>query len=298
MGRLAPRSPDVGELCVMGETAFERDEFEEAEAWYELACRGKYKTVYVRGDTREVVAHPKEALIANRFVRWEQLRAMMYERSVRRLVKPDLEHHLLMVQTCAGRERLFNPLWRRALDEWGDELMVDAVCDTDGAGQARTFFRALRTAINYAPNLTALTLLEDDVVLAKNALDYIATTRIDPDLAFASWFSIDSYLGPRLPPLFYCIEARDYQYNQAITFPARTVHELLASDALKNWSEPHGADRIYKDVFPDRKVGIHYPNLVQHVGGAESLVGNNHQGARTSPTFIGEDADALALIDS
>ena len=140
---------------------------------------------------------------------------------------------------------------------------------------------------------TALTLLEDDIVLAKNALDYIATTRIDDDLGFISWFSVYSYDGPRIPPLLHCIPACDYQFNQAITFPARTVHELLASDALKNWSEPHGADRIYKDVFPDRKVAIHYPNLVQHVGGTESLVGNNDHGPRESLTFIGEDVDAL-----
>ena len=133
-------------------------------------------------------------------------------------------------------------------------------------------------------------------MLAKNAFDYIATTKIDDDLAFISWFATDSYLGARLPPLLNCIEARDYQFNQAITFPARTVHELLASDALKNWAEPHGADRIYAKVFPDRKVAVHYPNLVQHTGGAESLVGNNHQGPRVSPTFIGEDVDALGLI--
>ena len=133
-------------------------------------------------------------------------------------------------------------------------------------------------------------------MLARTRFYYIATTRIDDDLGFISWFSPYSYDGPRIPPLFHCIPARDYQFNQAITFPARTVHELLASDALKNWSEPHGADRIYKDVFPDRKVAIHYPNLVQHVGGTQSLVGNNDHGPRTSLSFLGEDFDALTMV--
>ena len=36
-------TPDVGDLCVAGETAFANDEFEEAEAWYELACTGRYR---------------------------------------------------------------------------------------------------------------------------------------------------------------------------------------------------------------------------------------------------------------
>lgn len=288
-------TPDVGELCVAGERAFENDEFEEAEAWYELACRGSYKTVYVRGDTRAIAPHPHETLISNRFARWEQLRAMTRQRSARRLAKPD-PNHLLLVMTCRGREAFFGPLWERMQDEWFDDILVAAVMDTTGAGQAKTFFRALQLAVDYVPNLTALTLLEDDVVLAENALDYIATTKIDDDLAFISWFSVDHYSGPRLSPTLDCIPARDYMFNQAITFPARTVHELLASDALKNWSELHGADRIYKDVFPDRLVAVHYPNLVQHVGGTQSLVGNNSHGLRTSPTFIGQDADALALV--
>lgn len=290
-------TPDVGELCAMGERAFANDEFEEAEAWYELACHGGYKTVYVRGDTREVVAHPQSVLIANRFARWEQLRAMMYQRSVRRLARADPDHGLA-VMSCTTRNGGYVP-WGLTKEWRGPKYIhVDGIdqyaCDVSPKGQAQSFFDILRWAAD--AKLTALTLLEDDVVLAKNALDYIATTRIDDDLAFISWFSIYRHDGPRIPPLFHCIEARDYQFNQAITFPARTVHELLASDALKNWSEPHGADRIYKDVFPDRKVAIHYPNLVQHVGGRNSLVGNNAHGPRESMTFLGEDFDALSMV--
>lgn len=288
-------TPDVGELCVAGEVAFGNDEFEEAEAWYELACRGGYKTVYVRGDMREVTTHPREDLIANRFARWEQLRAMMYQRSVRRLAKPDPGHVLMVMKVYEQDERgggAYNFI--RAWPAATGTVILDG-CGEPVRGQAQTFFRALRWA-TAVQNFTALTLLEDDVVLAKNALDYIATTKIDDDLGFISWFSIYRHDGPRIPPLLHCIEARDYQFNQAITFPARTVHELLASDALKNWSEPHGADRIYKGVFPDRKVAIHYPNLVQHVGGRNSLVGNNDHGPRESMTFIGEDFDALSMV--
>jgi hypothetical protein len=278
-------TPDVDELCAAGERAFENDEFEEAEAWYELACTGRYRDP--RPGVRSYVS-----LIAGRFVRWEQLRAMTYQRSVRRLAQPD-PGHVLVIQTCAGRESAFERLFAAVEDRWHTWCWGER--DHAGQGQARTLFQALATAAA-APGFTALTLLEDDIVLAKNALDYIATTRIDPDLGFISWFSTTRFVGPRLPPLLHCIEARDYQFNQAITFPARTVHELLASPALRDWSEPHGADRLYAQVFPDRKVAIHYPNLVQHVGGEDSLVGNNAHGPRTSPSFIGEDADALELL--
>ncbi len=150
-------TPDVGELCLAGERAFENDEFEEAEAWYELACRGGYKTVYVRGDTREVVAHPQEELIRNRFVRWEQLRAMMYQRSVRRLAGPD-PGHALAVMTCVGRNEgcMANRLavavnaWHRYgpvnmhVDGLNREIGHGARCAP--AGQARSFFSILEWA--------------------------------------------------------------------------------------------------------------------------------------------------------
>jgi hypothetical protein len=281
--------PDVAELCAVGEAAFANDEFEEAEAWYELACAGRYI------DPRPGRLPRHDHLIANRFARWEQLRTMMYQRSVRRLGRP-VGRHGLAVMTCMKRnEGCASTALLTALQSWRGPsyLHVDGL-EGPMLGQARSFFKLLEWAADQ--QLPALTLLEDDIVLAKNALDYIATTRIDYDLGFISWFSVYRHDGPRIPPLLHCIEARDYQFNQAITFPARTVHELLASDALKNWSEPHGADRIYKDVFPDRKVAIHYPNLVQHVGGTQSLVGNDAHGPRESMTFIGVGADAFDLL--
>ena len=97
-------TPDVGELCAAGEAAFERDEFEEAEAWYELACKAGIQTVYVRGDTRRSWCTRRQAThLANRFARWEQLRAMMYQRSVRRLAKPDPGHVLMVMQAVTAR---------------------------------------------------------------------------------------------------------------------------------------------------------------------------------------------------
>jgi hypothetical protein len=290
LGGAHAMTPDVRALCFRGEAAFANDEFEEAEAWYELACRGGYRDPRFGANSPAGRVYGAE-LVRNRFARWEQLRAMMYQRSVRRLAKPDPGHVFAVMKVYGqdNRGKVTN-----AVHDRGGLVVLDG-CGEPVQGQAQTFFHALRWAAS-RQDFTALTLLEDDIVLAKNALDYIATTKIDDDLGFISWFSIYHHDGPRVPPLLHCIPARDYQFNQAITFPVRTVHELLASDALKNWSEPHGADRIYKDVFPDRKVAIHYPNLVQHVGGQNSLVGNDAHGRRESLSFIGEDFDALSMV--
>ena len=282
-------TPDVVELCLAGERAFKNDEFEEAAEWYELACTGAYR------DPFRPVAAEDQALIDRRFERRAELRRMMRWRNVQRLAKTD-PGHVLAVQTVTARLRRCH-LDLQAWGKWQHSkfLGVDGMNDTPLQGQAKTFFDILRRAAN-VHGFTALTLLEDDVVLAKNALDYIATAKIDDDLAFISWFSVETCEVPRVPPILVCYPALGYMFNQCITFPARTVHELLASDALKNWNEVHGADRIYEKVFPEKLVAVHYPSLVQHVGGQESLVGNNSHGLRVSPTFPGEDFDALSLI--
>lgn len=287
-------TPDVGDLCMRGERAFSDDEIEEAVAWYELACAG----TYLRQEIRHPSAVPRytddrERLIANRFERYAELRQLVPWRSVQRLAAPD-PGHALIVMSCAGREGYSSAIHKAISRNWWRGKFT-LIMDSTRQGQAQTFFEALRRAAE-TPGFVALTLLEDDIVLAKNALDYIAMTKIDPDLGFVSWFSNETCTIPRIQPVLACRPARDYMFNQAITFPAKTVHELLASDALKNWSEPHGADRIYGHVFPDRMIAVHYPNLVQHIGGANSAVGNNDHGLRTSPTFLGEDVDALGLV--
>lgn len=292
-------TPDVDSLCRLGEAAFQNDEFEEAHAWYELACAA-------------TITNGPSTLADRRYARLIELRLRfpIPWRSVRR--QPPREGHALAIMSCEGRgrflERTYASLLRAGLSWWrGRKLLVfdgsapretwpgwQISASQTRLGQAQTFFRALREAAS-SPTLTALTLLEDDIVLARNALDYIAATVIDEDLGLLSWFATDTCVVPRVPPIISCYPARRYQFNQAITLPAAVVRELLGSVALQTWGEPHGADRVYGLAFPDRPVGVHYPNLVQHVGGLASSVGNNSHGERVSPTFIGEDADAFKL---
>lgn len=266
--------PGVGQLCAEGEKAFRNDEFEQAAAWYELACRA----VFVEG-------RDHEDLVQARFERCAELRRMTVARTVRRTISPGYGH-VLGIQTCKGREvfrqKLSDSLMAAGLRWWrGPKIEV-----TDFSGsQAQGFFRVLRDAAKQK-NFSALTLLEDDVELSRGALDYIQNVVVDDDLALISWFSTNNYTAAEHPVLDCSLTAKDYWFHQCITLPARTVHELLDSDVLKNWAEPHGADMIYGKVFPDRRVAIHYPNLAQHVGGLDSRVGNSGSGERTSPSFL------------
>jgi len=221
----------------------------------------------------------------------DQLRQAARFRTVRRAaVTPG---HVLAVMTCAGREALFERTltslnfnrWRGTIHLIRDELRV---------GHAQTFFNILRCAAAIT-GFQRLTMFEDDVIAVRNALDYIATTAIDDDLVSASWFHIQAPL-PRTDTVRWMVEpASTFSRTQAVTLPARVVHRLLASEQLRTWTEPHGADMIFSQVMPDEPVAYHFPNLVDHVAGLQSLTGNTGLGARTSPTFPGENFDALDL---
>lgn len=284
-------TPAISDLCLAGEAAFRNNEYEAAVEWYALACASTIPT----GEYGPVPA----GLVEYRFERYAELRQIVPWRSVQRLTAAD-PGHILAVQRCLPREmpkstRDAVDLWPRAKVYYADGFIAPGG-ERHYDGQAKTFFDILRWAAHDNPGFTYLTLLEDDVVLAKNALDYIAMHRPDPDLVLTSWFSLAACTVPRTQPVIVCRDALYFDCNQAVTMPAATVHALLDSLVLKNWGEKHGADRIFGKVFPGRQTAIHYPNLVQHVGGAESLVGNDDQGARTSPTFVGEDFDVLGLI--
>lgn len=270
--------PRTDVFCLLGEIAEALDEHAQAEQWYESAC----------GTTPRTISAP-----GNRFARYAELRQYARPiRTVRRRQRIDVGH-VLVVMTCAGREQSVLRTWASmsaAAWRWvGPQITIR---DERLDGQAKTMLRAFEYAAACQP-FTALTLVEDDAVLAKNALDYIASVEIDSDLALISWFTMENRPAPPFSPFLYVTNAATYRpSNQCITFPAATVRAVLASGRLQTWPEKHGADIIFREV-PGKPCAIHYPNLAQHVGGNASLTGN--VGARVSPTFIGEDADALKL---
>lgn len=198
--------------------------------------------------------------------------------------------HITVIMTCAGREALFERTWKSL--ELDLMYRMYSMKDLERAGQAATFFRALELAAEQ-PDFERVTILEDDLVGARRALLYAAHTVYDDDVAMHSWFHQLSPNPPQQGAKWMIDRAANHSCNQAITMPASTVHALLDSVRRTPWTEPHGADMLIGQVMPDAKVAYHFPNLVDHVGGDSSLVGNT--GARRSSTFPGEHFDAYDL---
>ena len=198
--------------------------------------------------------------------------------------------HITVIMTCLGREELFERTWKSLA--LGGAARMYSVKDLERRGQATTFFHALKLAAKQ-PDFERVTLLEDDLIGVRRALLYIAHTEFDDDIALHAWFNQLAPNPPQRGPVWMIEQAEYFSCNQAITMPASTVHALLDSQQLKNWSEPHGADLLIGQVLPDAKVAYHFPNLIDHVGGGESLVGS--VGLRRSSTFPGEYFDAYDL---
>jgi hypothetical protein len=218
--------------------------------------------------------------------------------------------HVLAVQT-APRVPAYLPATLVALDaaglgRWrGPRLMFsdgyvpqapgwNVLPSADCLGQARTFFRLLQV-VAAMPDITTVTLLEDDVALARNALDYIARVQIADNLVFLAWQNTNVPYPWGVPaPSIIEVPIIRYRSNVAVTFPMRTVRALLDSEALRTWERSKGADIITWGTFAYGRCGIHFPPLVQHVGDVSSL---NDPIVRRDPQFIGSEADAMKLME-
>ncbi len=200
--------------------------------------------------------------------------------------------HIAAWMSCPGREEALG----RTLDSlhwrtWpGKRTYAKDV--NPPRGQAQTFFELLARAWQ-TPGFTYLTMFEDDLAAAENALLYIATTKIPDDVAMVSWFHRFAPNPPQAITTWMIGPAHEFSHQQAITLPAKTVKALLASKELREWSEPHAGDMLIGQVMPDADVAYHFPNIVQHEEGEASLTGN--VGSRRSCTFVGESFDAFDL---
>lgn len=218
--------------------------------------------------------------------------------------------HVLAVQT-APREPAYLPaslasLAAAGLERWrGPRLMFsdnyvpqapgwNVLPSTSRLGQARTFFRLLQT-VAAMPDATTVTLFEDDVALARNALDYIGRVQIADHLVFLAWQNTNVPYPWGVPtPSIIEVPIIRYRSNVAVTFPMRTVRALLDSEALRTWERTKGADIITWGTFAYGRCGIHFPSLVQHVGDVSSL---DDPIVRRDLQFIGTEVDAMKLME-
>ncbi|HEV3059595.1 MAG TPA: hypothetical protein VGY48_15200 [Vicinamibacterales bacterium] len=206
--------------------------------------------------------------------------------------------HMFVMMSCPGREdvtkRTNASLVAGGLREWTGP--VSFFSDDKRRGQAAAFFDVLRVA-EATSGVHTLTLVEDDIAVAKNALTYISTTKLEEDVALTSWFYQQIPATRPVGHYFYIDKAAVFSCNQAITMPMQTIRTLLASDILKTWKDRHLGDMIFSRVMPEANVAYHFPGLVQHTGVGRSMADTPLEFVTPggSPTFVGEDFDAFDL---
>lgn len=160
------------------------------------------------------------------------------------------------------------------------------------AGSAKTMRTLLRAAFALCPDLSGLLYLQDDVVLATNALDYIRRVRVD-DYAFVSWFADHPYVVGSGASIL-AIPDADWVTTQAASISRASLLEAITSPVLDSWRQ-HGCDRMLAAATSSRRpIAVHEPSIAQHIGAGLSTIVDAWS-PRASPTFIGEDADALSL---
>jgi hypothetical protein len=169
------------------------------------------------------------------------------------------------------------------LDGW----VVEPLIGSRQQRHARTMLRGLLRA-SESPGFTRLTLVEDDVVFAKGALDWMALVDLDPDIFFAAWFTLypaphDFSVGA---PYWHVRPMNEYSRTQAISLPGDTVRAVLNEPGAMGWPPFRGGDQLFRHFWPTALCAICYPNIVQHIGTASTHTVD--QPVQVSTTFVAD----------
>ncbi len=294
----------VDALCLLGEVAWDRLDYESAIGFYEAAS-----------------AVTRAPVVCLDLVQDRQRRlAEMYQESVKlvrpaRFVERHDTDHALVIQSLGERsnyrEGLFLSLEAAGVERWrGPKILVIdghgglvktkeerpgwlVTGSSERQGQAQTYFEALRRAVDTGAK--RITFFEDDVLLAKNALDYIAQVEPLQEAPLIAWWNRMPAPFRAGPPMFLLTPNCSFVRNVALSMSAETARKLLDSEVVKNWDQRHAGDMIYADALPGAQAALHFPGIVQHIGN-ESTVGKTE--IRQSRSFIGKDTDAMRLFDA
>jgi hypothetical protein len=218
---------------------------------------------------------------------------------------------ILLITTCASRNvgyfgRLLKQInssgWegRRFVISDGPSPLVTGwptsasrTCE----GQKSNYWRALAVGLEEARKSgdDRILILEDDVELCRNALQYMHRARLPPVLDFVTWF--DGHMVPRgASDGIYPLNAQHFFCLQGVTWRAATAERLLRAPAAARWRERHSGDILIAKILSGRRYGVHVPNLVQHLG-AESVCnpGQRLNGVRIANNYRGSQFDAMML---
>lgn len=177
-------------------------------------------------------------------------------------------------------------------------------------GSAKTFIALLRKSIEIDPKLEYLTYLQDDIVLAKNTLDYISQVSIPSNISLVSWFNT-TWNKPGWkndPPVLGCRPTRYFIRSQAMTITRMAMDAMLYCHVVNKWPRINSCDAMPDWALGDMPYADHYPSLVQHTEGLNSACNLTliqrkldstypHKGPRISASFVGENFNALELFE-
>jgi hypothetical protein len=164
-------------------------------------------------------------------------------------------------------------------------------------GQKATYWRALAVGLEAARKTgdDRILVLEDDVELCRNALQYMNRARLPSVLDFVTWF--DGHMVPKgAAEGIYPMYAQQFFCLQGVTWRTSTAERLLHAPAAAAWPELHSGDILIAKILNGRRYGVHVPNLVQHLG-AESVCnpGQKLSGVRIANNYRGSQFDAMTL---
>jgi hypothetical protein len=202
-------------------------------------------------------------------------------------------------------------------------------------GSSATFIRLLKSALLCDPELEQLTVLQDDVELCQNALDYIGRVVIPVSAlgaSFITWFTCPyDYHWEKIPvqtphpselgyPVLAFRPSRYFILAPACTYTRETIDRLLYCPHLQqSWPKRHNCDEMISWALGDSLYATHFPNIAQHRGGKnsailydmakrshlgevdtrlslEKLEEDPQHGSWESPYYVGRSFDALSLI--
>ena len=220
---------------------------------------------------------------------------------------PERDRCVVAIQT-APRPR-GNSLRRTvaSLGEWnGPRLIVADGCrpeitgwaiDASGTqeGSSSNLLRLLHGVATRWPGFTRLILLQDDVILALNALEYMSQLAIPEDVGWVAMFAeMWSGWGAGWPRLGVFGRHQRFYDSQCVIMPRNTVLDLLDCRGERPWNRIHGCDLMFNML--GMPFAVHVPNLADHMEGLNSACEHEALGERRSPNFPGTGFDALTLI--
>lgn len=135
--------------------------------------------------------------------------------------------------------------------------------------------------------------VEDDVVMAKNAVQRILQVGVPDDLFLVTYFDPDR-LRPRTPPGVYKFPTRVYMCNQCFCMPRR-VMEYLLKRGIGDTESSDTSIVIQGGRSPWPWYGTHAPCLVEHVGDVSQATKHATLRKGRVATNFYPDVDAMDL---